>query len=772
ISSPVLTNISIQYEGFDAYETDPISVPDLFADRPLIITGKYRGKAEGKISVSGITGTNNYTKEISVDSVKPRKQNKAIRLLWARERVKYLSYLDGGPQMSYYGYNSPDTSVGTEITAIGMKYGMLTNYTSFIAVDHRVRNKTGEGDSAVQQPVPMPYGMDNSAISMSGTLQEVTILSLQSIVGCSGSYSSIIIRMPEPVGLPVTANALQDPQPLQDVNGFYHGRLVHSNAMGYDRPFFTPGASGRIFSAVTTDMLKSYNSLAGQNSAASVGFSPMRSYGLAFSTREEGRGRISLSGTHLGAQNLYFNHYTQLGNKIYSQTQISQQWKGTSTDRNDDGFEDVPRVFAVTGFHMLQYNSQSTKPSHLTFFTNELMVHHSNMQGGQVSTDAVGAYTTSDRAMGIYVQPRFGFELRGQNWLTINSSFAAASLDAAFGIDRYHSRSLLAFTQINNDLLTGDFIFNYGAGFHYADGEESWNHLRLDLSNQLVTAHGNATWRNLLWTVAGGVRFEYDSKFKEIILPNASVNYIRDKFSVRIAGKRYRNPQLAVGQLLPLMYSSRELSVSPGLRPDEGWYFNTQFTYHNNGNSVYWLATVDYGIMMQSNTTVIDLYSDARMISVYSIKNRLLHRITARSEIRFSSRWRVQIEYTSLISVLKYGNVELQQPLTPNHQGYMALNYGSYDTRLSGRLALQYTGSQLLPQQDQSPQFATVNLGFRYKVGVRKQYEFFVNAFNLLDYRQKNVLFGTQPTDQSFDGWMTWGPVAGRSVQFGVTLKL
>jgi Ca-activated chloride channel family protein len=43
ISSPVLTNIRVDYDGFDVYDVEPKSIPDLFAQRPVVIFGKWRG---------------------------------------------------------------------------------------------------------------------------------------------------------------------------------------------------------------------------------------------------------------------------------------------------------------------------------------------------------------------------------------------------------------------------------------------------------------------------------------------------------------------------------------------------------------------------------------------------------------------------------------------------------------------------------------------------------------------------------------------------------
>src|SRR3989454_4267788 len=44
IESPVLTNVRVSYRGFDAYDVEPgAQQPDLFAERPVIVFGKWRG---------------------------------------------------------------------------------------------------------------------------------------------------------------------------------------------------------------------------------------------------------------------------------------------------------------------------------------------------------------------------------------------------------------------------------------------------------------------------------------------------------------------------------------------------------------------------------------------------------------------------------------------------------------------------------------------------------------------------------------------------------
>jgi Ca-activated chloride channel family protein len=50
-----------------------------------------------------------------------------------------------------------------EVLNLGLKYNLLTAYTSFIAIDSEVRNNTGTS-TTVKQPLPLPHGVNNNAI--------------------------------------------------------------------------------------------------------------------------------------------------------------------------------------------------------------------------------------------------------------------------------------------------------------------------------------------------------------------------------------------------------------------------------------------------------------------------------------------------------------------------------------------------------------------------------------------------------------------------------
>lgn len=154
IQSPVLTQIKITYDGFDAYDVEPESLPDIFAERPVVVVGKWRGPAAGKITLTGLSGEGRYSKTINVSDYHGTDPNSALRYLWARHRIARLS--------DDIQLQQNDERI-SQVTSLGLQYHLLTAYTSFVAVDRIVRNQTGEVIT-VQQPLPLPQGVSDYAV--------------------------------------------------------------------------------------------------------------------------------------------------------------------------------------------------------------------------------------------------------------------------------------------------------------------------------------------------------------------------------------------------------------------------------------------------------------------------------------------------------------------------------------------------------------------------------------------------------------------------------
>lgn len=155
VEAPVLTHLQVAFRGVDAYDLEPPQLPDLFAQRPLVLAGKFRGARGGTIELEGRTAGGVFRRSIDlVAAGRSASGSAALPTLWARSRIATLGD---------YRTLTHDADAAREITALGLKYGLLTDFTSFVAIDTVVRQTGGEL-LGVDQPQPLPAGVSELAV--------------------------------------------------------------------------------------------------------------------------------------------------------------------------------------------------------------------------------------------------------------------------------------------------------------------------------------------------------------------------------------------------------------------------------------------------------------------------------------------------------------------------------------------------------------------------------------------------------------------------------
>ncbi|HEY1557752.1 MAG TPA: VIT domain-containing protein [Kofleriaceae bacterium] len=151
VEAPVLTKVEVAFDGLDTYDVQPKVLPDVFAERPVIVFGKYRGEPKGTITLTGVSGHGRFVSKLDVAGARPDAGNAALAYLWARAKVSELS--------DFYREDANQK----EVTALGLQYNLLTKFTSFIAVEDVVR--TTKGSTDVDQPLPMPAGVSDASVA-------------------------------------------------------------------------------------------------------------------------------------------------------------------------------------------------------------------------------------------------------------------------------------------------------------------------------------------------------------------------------------------------------------------------------------------------------------------------------------------------------------------------------------------------------------------------------------------------------------------------------
>ena len=150
IDHAVLTDIAIDWGGLAVADIYPAELPDLFASRPLVLHGRFKAPGKATIEVQGKQGDNVVRLNAEVVFPETETKNAVLETLWARARIDQLQ------QKLWYGQ---DQAVIDEITALGIDFRIVTQWTSFVAVDRS--HKVGDGDpTQVVQPVEAPEGVE------------------------------------------------------------------------------------------------------------------------------------------------------------------------------------------------------------------------------------------------------------------------------------------------------------------------------------------------------------------------------------------------------------------------------------------------------------------------------------------------------------------------------------------------------------------------------------------------------------------------------------
>jgi len=163
---PLLTDVSVAWDGVDVSEVFPKRLPDLFSAKPLVLTGRYVTPGKGTIRVQGKVAGRPVVRKIAVDLPGCAPEHDVLAALWARTKIADLMAQD------YEGIQqrAPNGHVQEAITQLGFDYRLVTPYTSFVAVEEMIITEGGL-PRRVDVPVELPEGVSYSGIFGSGNGQ-------------------------------------------------------------------------------------------------------------------------------------------------------------------------------------------------------------------------------------------------------------------------------------------------------------------------------------------------------------------------------------------------------------------------------------------------------------------------------------------------------------------------------------------------------------------------------------------------------------------------
>ena len=144
IEKPLLSDLVVDWGDWSVDAVHPAKLGDLMAGQPMEVLARTTG-GSGPIRVRGRQAGKPFEASLRVERI----EGSAVGSLWARAHVADLE------REQHWGERE---DVKADILTTALEYRLITRYTSFVAVERRVANRTGQ-TRRVDQPVDIPEGM-------------------------------------------------------------------------------------------------------------------------------------------------------------------------------------------------------------------------------------------------------------------------------------------------------------------------------------------------------------------------------------------------------------------------------------------------------------------------------------------------------------------------------------------------------------------------------------------------------------------------------------
>ncbi len=155
VRSPLLTDISLDFGTLQVADVYPKRINDLFSAKPVIVHGRFTKAGSGVIKLKGKSFGRETVREIPINFPENEPDHDVLATLWARTRIDDLTKQD---------YQNTKPEIKEQITNLGLEFRLLTQFTSFVAVEERVVTDGGQ-PRKIEVPVELPEGVSREMVS-------------------------------------------------------------------------------------------------------------------------------------------------------------------------------------------------------------------------------------------------------------------------------------------------------------------------------------------------------------------------------------------------------------------------------------------------------------------------------------------------------------------------------------------------------------------------------------------------------------------------------
>jgi Ca-activated chloride channel family protein len=147
LTSPVLTDVRVHAEGSGVrlINVHPVLPADIFAGQDLVLFARYEGNGDGRIVVEGRTSDGPVSWTERVHFPDRDRENSFVARLWASQRIGWLA--------AEKRRNGGNTEIDNEIRDLGTRFGIPTEFSSYLVLEPGMRVGAGGGGVPAASPV-------------------------------------------------------------------------------------------------------------------------------------------------------------------------------------------------------------------------------------------------------------------------------------------------------------------------------------------------------------------------------------------------------------------------------------------------------------------------------------------------------------------------------------------------------------------------------------------------------------------------------------------
>lgn len=149
ISHPAMTDLSVDFGSMKASQVYPQHIPDLFVGRPVMLTGRFSGDGPAIVRIHGRAEGQDQPLELHVNLDDRAHMHAGIPAVWARMQIA---------ELAARAVRQRDFQPDEQIKTVALEYGLMSPFTSFVAVDSLTRT-AGDHGTSVGVAVPVPDGV-------------------------------------------------------------------------------------------------------------------------------------------------------------------------------------------------------------------------------------------------------------------------------------------------------------------------------------------------------------------------------------------------------------------------------------------------------------------------------------------------------------------------------------------------------------------------------------------------------------------------------------